>query len=460
MSVKVLIVDDSTFYRKRLREMFDTDPGIQVIGEAHNGQAAVDLTRSLRPDVITMDVEMPVMGGIEAVKKIMEVCPTPVLMFSSLTEEGARETFEALSYGAADFLPKDFSGIARRKAQVVEEICSKVKALGTSSMYRRGAAMALSRAAASGSSVRPARQAPAAEPERSSFRRVPAAPAPQPQTARPASRPADSVVRPADSVMRPAGPLSAPAAPVNRGRQAAENMSRVESRLEALINRKKAELNALNNLRISQETRNAHLQHIKSFVPEGSTDYQILAIGSSTGGPNALQAIITALPGTIPFPVVIAQHMTGLFTRSFAERLNNLAEVTVKEAENGEQLKPGCVYIAPGGQQITITARSPRNFRISVIESPPEVYYRPSVDILMGSLSRCSNIKVLAIILTGMGQDGKMGCKLLREKGSEIWAQDELTSVIYGMPRAVAGMASRILPLQDIAGEIIKTIRR
>ena len=451
MSVKVLIVDDSTFYRKRLREMFDTDPGIQVIGEAHNGQAAVDLTRSLRPDVITMDVEMPVMGGIEAVKKIMEVCPTPVLMFSSLTEEGARETFEALSYGAADFLPKDFSGIARRKTQVVEEICSKVKALGTSSMYRRRVPAARPRPLNSESSVRPSRVAAAAEPERSSLRRVPAAPLPQ--AVPPASRPADSVIR-------PAGPVSSSAALNNRGRQAAENMSRVESRLEALINRKKAELQALNNLRISQETRNAHLQHIKSFAPEGSTDYQILAIGSSTGGPIALQAIITALPGTIPFPVVIAQHMTGLFTRSFAERLNNLAEVTVKEAENGEQLKPGCVYIAPGGQQITITARAPRNFRISVIESPPEVYYRPSVDILMGSLSRCSNTKVLAIILTGMGQDGKMGCKLLREKGSEIWAQDELTSVIYGMPRAVAGMASRILPLDDIAGEIIKTIKR
>ena len=451
MSVKVLIVDDSTFYRKRLREMFDTDPGIQVVGEAQNGQAAVDLTRSLRPDVITMDVEMPVMGGIEAVKKIMEVCPTPVLMFSSLTEEGARETFEALSYGAADFLPKDFSGIARRKTQVVEEICSKVKALGTSSMYRRRVSAARPRPLNSESSVRPARAAAAAEPERSSFRRVPAAPLPQ--VVPPASCPADSV-------LRPAGPVSSSAALNNRGRQAAENMSKVESRLEALINRKKAELQALNNLRISQETRNAHLQHIKSFAPEGSTDYQILAIGSSTGGPNALQAIITALPGTIPFPVVIAQHMTGLFTRSFAERLNNLAEVTVKEAENGEQLKPGCVYIAPGGQQITITARAPRNFRISVIESPPEVYYRPSVDILMGSLSRCSNTKVLAIILTGMGQDGKMGCKLLREKGSEIWAQDELTSVIYGMPRAVAGMASRILPLDDIAGEIIKTIKR
>ena len=451
MSVKVLIVDDSTFYRKRLREMFDTDPGIQVVGEAQNGQAAVDLTRSLRPDVITMDVEMPVMGGIEAVKKIMEVCPTPVLMFSSLTEEGARETFEALSYGAADFLPKDFSGIARRKTQVVEEICSKVKALGTSSMYRRRVPAARPRPLNSESSVRPSRVAAAAEPERSSLRRVPAAPLPQ--AVPPASRPADSVIR-------PAGPVSSSAALNNRGRQAAENMSRVESRLEALINRKKAELQALNNLRISQETRNAHLQHIKSFAPEGSTDYQILAIGSSTGGPIALQAIITALPGTIPFPVVIAQHMTGLFTRSFAERLNNLAEVTVKEAENGEQLKPGCVYIAPGGQQITITARAPRNFRISVIESPPEVYYRPSVDILMGSLSRCSNTKVLAIILTGMGQDGKMGCKLLREKGSEIWAQDELTSVIYGMPRAVAGMASRILPLDDIAGEIIKTIKR
>lgn len=451
MSVKVLIVDDSTFYRKRLREMFDTDPGIQVIGEAHNGQAAVDLTRSLRPDVITMDVEMPVMGGIEAVKKIMEVCPTPVLMFSSLTEEGARETFEALSYGAADFLPKDFSGIARRKSQVVEEICSKVKALGTSSMYRRGISAARPRPLNSASSVRPERPAAAAEPERSAFRRVPAAPLPQ--AAHPASRPADTAIR-------PEAPVSRPAAPDNRGQRALEKMSRVESRLEALINRKKAELNALNNLRISQETRNAHLQHIKSFAPEGSTDYQILAIGSSTGGPNALQAIITALPGTIPFPVVIAQHMTGLFTRSFAERLNNLAEVTVKEAENGEQLKPGCVYIAPGGQQITITARSPRNFRISVIESPPEVYYRPSVDILMGSLSRCSNIRVLAIILTGMGQDGKMGCKLLREKGSEIWAQDEFTSVIYGMPRAVAGLASRILPLQDIAGEIIKTIKK
>ncbi len=427
-AVKVLIVDDSTFYRKRLKEMFDTDPEIEVVGEAANGKIAVEMTRTLKPDVITMDVEMPVMGGIEAVRKIMEICPTPVLMFSSLTEEGARETLEALSSGASDCLPKDFAGIARRKTQVVQELCDKVKALGSSIMYRNRRRAAEMSGSASG------------------------------------SRTSGGSVR----IQGTGSPRSSAAAPAHlpssrwdtsrETQKAIQAMSNVEARLEALINRKKAELNALTNLKKSHEIRNEVLQHHKNCAPEGTTDYQILAIGSSTGGPNALQAIITALPGTIPFPVVVAQHMTALFTKSFAERLNKLSRVNVKEAEDGEQLKPGWVYIAPGGRQITVTSRYPRNFRVSVLESPPEVYYRPSVDILMGSLSRCSGLRVLAIILTGMGQDGKMGCKLLHDKGSEIWAQDEMTSVIYGMPKAVAGFASRILPLQDIADEIIGTI--
>ncbi|WP_019001106.1 protein-glutamate methylesterase/protein-glutamine glutaminase [Succinimonas amylolytica] len=433
-AVKVLIVDDSTFYRKRLKEMFDTDPEIDVVGEAANGKIAVEMTRTLKPDVITMDVEMPVMGGIEAVKKIMEICPTPVLMFSSLTEEGARETLEALSSGASDYLPKDFAGIARRKTQVVQDLCAKVKALGSSIMYR-------SRRLAAESSDQGAVAVSRTQTNESSSRRL--------RGSTPGfMTPAELKSRPAESRWDNS----------RQTQKAIQAMSNVEARLEALINRKKAELNALTNLKKSQEIRNEVLQHHKSSVPEGSTDYQILAIGSSTGGPNALQVIISELPETIPFPIVVAQHMTALFTKSFAERLNKLSRLNVKEAEDGEQLKPGWVYIAPGGRQITVTSRYPRNFRISVIDSPPEVYYRPSVDILMGSLSRCAGLKVLAIILTGMGQDGKMGCKLLHDKGSEIWAQDEMTSVIYGMPKAVAGFASRILPLQDIAGEIVGTI--
>ena len=373
MAVKVLVVDDSGFFRRRVSEILSADPTIQVVGTATNGKEAIDQAIALKPDVITMDYEMPMMDGITAVRHIMQRCPTPVLMFSSLTHEGARVTLDALDAGAVDFLPKNFEDISRNPDKVKQMLCEKVHSIS-----------------------------------RSNRRSLFSTPAPAPTPAPAAAAPSSSFARPAPApVARPAvAPVRAAAAP------------------------------------------SAH-----SPAPKRKA-YKLVAIGTSTGGPVALQRVLTQLPANFPAPIVLVQHMPAAFTKAFAERLDKLCRITVKEAEDGDILRPGLALLAPGGKQMMVDGRG----AIKILPGDERLNYKPCVDITFGSAAKSYGDKVLAVVLTGMGADGREGARLLKQGGSAIWAQDEASCVIYGMPMAIvkADLADAVYSLDDIGRHLVE----
>ncbi|BED89856.1 MULTISPECIES: protein-glutamate methylesterase/protein-glutamine glutaminase [unclassified Pseudoalteromonas] len=374
MAVKVLVVDDSSFFRRRVSEILEQDSGIEVIGFAVNGREAVDKTAQLRPDMITMDVEMPVLDGISAVKEIMASNPTPILMFSSLTRDGATATLDALDAGAMDFLPKKFEDIARNNEDAIKLLQTKVKEIGR--------------------------------------RRAP--------------RP----VRPLTSSKITAPPASKLATSSSSLKQPDRSFQRAASGQASATP--------------SMPTR-ASGKH-----------YQIVAIGTSTGGPVALQTILTQLPANFAHPILLIQHMPAAFTPAFAARLNSLCKIRVKEAQQGDKLEAGTAYLAPGGQQMMVEGRS-GNKTLRVFEDNSErISYKPSVDVTFASVAKSYQGDVLAIVLTGMGADGRDGARMLKQSGATIWAQDEKSCVVYGMPQAIAnaGLASEHLALNDVAARI------
>ena len=371
MAVKVLVVDDSGFFRRRVSEILSADSNIQVVGTATNGKEAIDQALALKPAVVTMDYEMPMMDGITAVRHIMQRCPTPVLMFSSLTHEGARVTLDALDAGAVDFLPKNFEDISRNPEKVKQLLCEKILSISRSN--RR----------ISTYTAPPPVAAPAPTPAPSSVGsyggNVPARPAPIPARA----------------------PAHAPSSPAPK---------------------RKA--------------------------------YKLVAIGTSTGGPVALQRVLTQLPANFPAPIVLIQHMPAAFTKAFAERLDKLCRISVKEAEDGDILRPGLALLAPGGKQMMIDGRG----AVKILPGDERLNYKPCVDITFGSAAKSYGDKVLAVVLTGMGADGREGARLLKQGGSSIWAQDEASCVIYGMPMAIvkAELADAVYSLDDIGRHLVE----
>ncbi|MEE0890864.1 MAG: chemotaxis response regulator protein-glutamate methylesterase [Succinivibrio sp.] len=422
MATKVLIVDDSTFFRKRLKEIIESDPTMQVVGEAKDGKEGVSLAASLHPDVITMDVEMPVMDGITAVKEIMAKTPTPILMFSSLTFEGANSTFKALEAGAVDFMPKNFDDIAHRREDGIKALLNAIKAVSRSRV--RGFRPALSTST----------------------------------SARPSSLSATRTSSTLSSTTR-TSTLSSTSSLSSRLSSTASAPAPTQG--AALGQYKK-----INELLSSEQgvpaaarkfTFGDHKAETTAFKKSGKS-HSLVAIGSSTGGPIALQEIIPKLP-KLNVPVVIVQHMPGSFTNTFAARLDAMSQLHVVEAKDGDVLEPGTCYIAPGGKQM-IFERFGLKTRIRIIQDTGRVTYNPCVDVSFASLAQIFGNKVLAMILTGMGSDGCEGCQLLKAKGSVIWAQNEETCVVYGMPQAVvnANVADLVLPLGDIAGCIVKEL--
>lgn len=342
MAVQVLIVDDSAFFRRRISEILESDACLKVIGTASNGAEAVDKTLELKPDVIVMDIEMPVLDGISAVRRIMAARPTPILMFSSLTHDGAKATLDALEAGAVDYLPKRLEDIAQDLADARRVLCQRVCVLGM-----RGLA------------VRTAAQTQAAN-----------------------------------------------VAPALRRRE-----------------------------------RRAGLK--------------LVVIGASTGGPVALPQVLTRLPKEFSAPLLIVQHMPACFTQAFARRLDQQCAIDVKEAQDGDMLRPGLALLAPGGRQ-TLVERYGEGARVRVCDSEPMQHYRPCVDISLVSAARVFGADVLAVIMTGMGADGREGARLLKRAGATVWTQDEASSVVYGMPMAVAeaGLSDRVLSLGAIGPEL------
>lgn len=379
MTVSVLVVDDSGFFRKRLTEILNASGNIRVVGVASNGKEGVELAEKLRPDVITMDYEMPVMNGIAAVKEIMKRCPAPVLMFSSLTYEGARVTLDALEAGAVDFLPKNFEDIARDGSELQRILRERIQDVARSQprAERGAAAPAIERRPLPGA---PERNAPARDSR-----------PPQPDR-----RPATSRPEPSPRVARRRPP---------------------------------------------------------------SRHYDVVGIGTSTGGPIALQKVLVDLPANFPAPIVLVQHMPGSFTPAFAERLNKLCRIQVRQAEDGDMLRPGLALLAPGGTQMMIENRGGQG-RVRILPGDERLNYKPSVDVTFGSLARSFPGKTLGIILTGMGADGKEGCRMMKQTGSVIWSQDEQTSVIYGMPMAVAkaGLSDEVLPLDEVGPRLVEGV--
>lgn len=382
MAVKVLIVDDSSFFRNRIAEALKDDPRIDVVGVAVNGKEAVEKARSLRPDLITMDVEMPQMNGIEAVRQIMRDAPTNVLMLSSLTHEGARVTLQALEAGAADYLPKDIRAWMDRSSQLRTELIERVVALGKSPRTRFA----------------------------STFRR----------DARSTSASTSMVFRPDDE----GG--SKPPAGAERSRQTRDGVRPTPVAVEA--------------------PAPARTLASRVRMPE----CRLVVIGSSTGGPAALQSVICKLPANFPYPILLVQHMPGTFTKVFAERLNQQAAIQVREAVDGDRLQPGLALLCPGGLQMMLDPR--QHDKVRILAGDERLTYKPSVDVTYASAAKAYGGKVLGIILTGMGADGCDGARLLKQAGATMWAQSKETCTIYGMPQAVvnAGLADAILDLDDI----------
>ncbi|MGR5067054.1 MULTISPECIES: protein-glutamate methylesterase/protein-glutamine glutaminase [Vibrio] len=365
MAIKVLVVDDSSFFRRRVSEIINSESRLEVIDVAVNGREAVEKAKSLKPDVITMDIEMPVMDGITAVREIMATSPTPILMFSSLTHDGAKATLDALDAGALDFLPKKFEDIARNRDEAVSLLQQRVIQIASKRAFLR----------------RP--------------------------IAKPAAMPASSISRPLAS------------------RMAAPTASTLSRPLAA------------------------------KFRASGKK-YQLTAIGTSTGGPVALQKILTRLPVNFPHPIVLIQHMPATFTAAFASRLNTLCKIQVKEAQDGDVLQAGVAYLAPGGKQMMVDGRAGAA-RLRIIDGGDRMNYKPCVDVTFGSAAKVYGDKVLSMVLTGMGADGREGARMLKTAGSTIWAQDEESCVVYGMPQAVAkaGISTEDLPLDRIAERML-----
>jgi len=318
--MRVVIVDDSAFMRRALSQMLSSAPDIQVIGSAANGREGVEMIQRLAPDVVTLDVEMPVMDGLTALQRIMRDCPTQVLMVSSLTTEGSRAALRALSLGAADFLAKDTSQVSLSITNIQDELIAKVRALG-------------------------------------------------------------AACRPRARGQQSSG--IAAAAPVFRSGQ-----------------------------------------------------FDVICIGSSTGGPPVLETILTKLPAALATPVVVAQHMPAIFTASLAERLAAICRLRVVHAADHMPLERRTIYIAPGGRNIHIQKLGLARWEL-LINDEPKTLYKPSVDVLFTSAVAAMGSRTLGVILTGMGNDGFEGGKLLHDRGGTLLAQNEETCVVYGMPKAV-----------------------
>jgi two-component system chemotaxis response regulator CheB len=396
MAIRVLVVDDSSFFRRRVSEIINSESRMEVIDVATNGREAVEKAKALKPDVITMDIEMPVLDGISAVKEIMASIPTPILMFSSLTHDGARATLDALDAGALDFLPKKFEDIARNREEAVTLLQQRVMEI---------------------------------------------------------ARKKSSLSRIVPTTTRTLGATSSASSQSSPSPTGSNSLSRGVVNKPLMSERTSSDSSALNKP-VAAPARSA-TPALGRFKASGKR-YQLTAIGTSTGGPVALQKILTALPENYPHPILLIQHMPATFTNAFASRLNTLCKISVKEAQDGEMLRAGVAYLAPGGLQMMIEGR-PGAAKLRIIDGGDRMNYKPSVDVTFGSVAKVYADKVLSMILTGMGADGREGARMLKSAGSTIWAQDEESCVVYGMPQAVAkaGISSENLPLDRIAERML-----
>ncbi|WP_434940409.1 protein-glutamate methylesterase/protein-glutamine glutaminase [Shewanella sp. HL-SH8] len=406
MAIKVLVVDDSSFFRRRVSEIVNQDPELEVVGVAVNGEEAVKMAAELSPNVITMDIEMPVMDGISAVRAIMASTPVPILMFSSLTHDGAKSTLDALEAGALDFLPKRFEDIATNKDDAILLLQQRIKALGRRRVFR------------------------------------------------PVSRISPS----APTAYRSSSSLTGSLSSSNTNLNSANAASSLTSRRS--LSSSSADTSTRTTLGSTLGNAST-VPNLPSSIRASGKSYKLLLIGTSTGGPVALQKVLTQFPANYPHPILLIQHMPAAFTPAFATRLDSLCQISVKEAASGDVLKPGCAYLAPGGMQMLVE-KAGISGRLKVIPGNSDMNYKPCVDITFASASKAYGGDILAVVLTGMGADGREGARMLKAAGANIWAQDEASCVVYGMPQAVAsaGIASHSISLDNMAESILKETSR
>lgn len=373
---RILIVDDSAVMRSLLRSVVCTDAGLEVAGTAADGATALNSLEQVRPDLILLDVEMPVKDGLATLRELrIRARKTPVIMCSSLTQRGAKVTIEALACGAADYVSKPTGQANREQAlrALAQDLIPKIRAL-TDTPATSSAALPRG--------LLPLQTQPALLVRSRSLPILPPVLAAAPQL----------------------GPVAANWSPA------------------------------------------------------------VVAIGVSTGGPAALDVLLPSLPGHFPLPLLVVQHMPELFTRLLAERLNGRCNLHVREAAEGEPVLAGSIYIARGNWHLECLAGShsgaPPTLRLN--QGPLENHCRPAVDVLFRSLAKTYGAGVLAVVLTGMGSDGTIGCRLVRQQGGAVLAQDQASSAVWGMPGAVcgAGLANKVLPLDAIAGEMVRLAAR
>jgi two-component system chemotaxis response regulator CheB len=398
--ISVLVVDDSVVVRRLITDALADDSKINVVGTAPNGRVALQKIDQLKPDVVTLDIEMPVMDGLTTLRELRKKYRTlPVIMFSTLTANGAAATLDALSAGASDYVtkPANVGSVTESIRSVREQLIPRIHALTSRRVGPSGPPPGRPGAPPPG---RPG--APTAYPGR------PAGAPPRPPAAPAGAPPRPGIVGRTPPGPAAAGPTRPPTAPA-RG--------------------------------------------------SGSGKIDVLAIGCSTGGPDALTRVMSKLPGSLPVPVVVVQHMPPVFTKMFAERLDRNCPLTVVEAVSDTPLEAGTVYVAPGDYHLEVQ-RQGTTISTKLHTGPPENFCRPAVDVLFRSVNRVFGKSTLAVILTGMGHDGRNGCAELARSGAEIVAQDEATSVVWGMPGAVtnAGLASVVLPLDDISNHVLTRV--
>ena len=370
-NLRVLVVDDTIVYRSAVSDVIKEIPGVELVGVAHNGKIALAKIETLKPDILTLDIEMPVMNGLEVLAEIQKSYPgVGAIMLSTLTADGSDMTMRALELGAFDFILKPQSkSTAEGKLEIKRNLQPMLEAFAKSKI----ASNLLSK------------------------KTIP-------------TRPMLRSLSLGQSLAEKKGltPLKTPVAGTRRGKS------------------------------------------------------EIVTIGISTGGPNALTQMLPKLPADLGVPVVIVQHMPPVFTKSLAASLDKKCALTVKEAEEGEAIQPNVVYIAPGGKQMKLVAGADgKNRCIKLTNDPPENSCRPSVDYLFRSVGDYYVGRSTAVIMTGMGSDGTKGLAVLKEKGAHIIGQDEATCVVYGMPKAPAdlGYVHVVAPLNKIADEIVKSVR-
>lgn len=352
--IRVLVVDDSAFMRVALRKMMETDSRIEVVGVARNGEEALEKVRTECPDLVTLDIEMPVMDGLTALKRIMKEMPLPVIMVSALTEEGAEATFKALELGAVDFIPKGGKSYVNLDiVKIGEQLRQKVRAIVSRNRLKRLTEFSLLYGA-------------------------------------------------------------------------------------------------------KEEVQKRKSIRDRSKYKEVKKKCHVVAIGTSTGGPLALNRMLPQIPSHFSASIFIVQHMPPMFTGPFAKRLDTLCQISVKEAVEGDVPEPGCAYIAPGGIHMKVRKENVNKTRISLDTEPSELLFVPSVDVMMLSVAKNFGNSVLGVIMTGMGSDGSKGMTLIKEKGGTTLAQDENTCVVYGMPKACVekGIIDSVVTLDCLADEI------